>query len=264
MAVWPRQALDRVVPLRASGWEVAYDVDFTALPDSGGDFSDGTVSVGGRSWEAANTGNADTFDIDGGTGLRIAPKQSTVFNNTSQTAPYLEVPFQNLIGDYDRHDRLVVLVRVADAALSEDHQGYGLQVGAGAATGGQRVGMLQYVYDSSLWLRCTRYASLGAFSPSEVAMAGESPFIGLGWRAPVAWSVRADVDVLNGGETWPNPRAMTRDTWSFGVGGTTLGSEGLWSSGTDALRLWAERDGASSSFTATFLGLRILIQRWGT
>ncbi len=264
MSVWPRAAADRVVPPRAMGWEVAYEVDFTALPDSGGDFSDGTISLDGRSWTAANSSNANTFDLVAGTGLRIAPVQSTVFDNTTQTAPYVEVPFKTLIGSYDRHDRLIVLIRVSDAALDDDYQAYGLQVGLGGGTGGQRVGMLAYTWDTALQLRATRYAALGSFAYSDVSMSGESPYLGLGWRAFVSWSVRADTSDLVGGATWPVPRDMARDTWSFPVGSTTFGTEGNWNPDVDALRLWAQRDGASNSFTATFEAMRILIQRWGT
>lgn len=262
--MWPRQALDRTVPLRRADWEVAYEVDFTALPDSGGDFADGTVSIDGRDWTASNTANSSTFDLDAGTGLRIAPTQSTVFDNTSQTAPYLEVPLQELVGPYERADRLLIVARVASAGLGDDFQSYGLQVGQGNGAGGQRVAMLQYVHDSSLQLRATRYASAGAFAPRDVSMSSESPFIGLLWRAYVSASVRADTDDRIGGHAWPRPRDMTRDTWAFPCSLTTFGTEGNWSPTTDALRLWAERNGSTSGFTATFEALRILVQRWGS
>jgi hypothetical protein len=89
--VWNGTQLD-VDPAFATG-RVLYEVDFASLANN--TFVNGTETIDGRNWTAANVSNATRtiFDIQNGTGLRwTAPNSAgTVFTTGSQTAAHLYV-----------------------------------------------------------------------------------------------------------------------------------------------------------------------------
>ncbi len=263
MSGYPVAAFDRVFPARGVGWQVACEIDFTRLGTQS--FSDGDNTVAGVTFSAANSANATTFGVTNGTGLVVAPGTNTEFSAAAQTAPYLQVALWDLIGPWSREDRLFVQVAVASAGLSASGQSYGIQIGADAVDK-EEVGMLETLHDGTgLQLRSTRFR-FGTEGTLDAAVGSEPAYIAFLYREIMFQTHHASASVLVGGQAWPYPRDMSVAAYGSNIvnGAMSASNDQGFDPTTDTLRFWAERDGTPAAFTATFLGMRVLAQRWGT
>lgn len=94
------------------------EIDFAALGSAtnlktGGN---GNKTIGGRVWELANEANATNFRY-GSTysGLEIlATTTTTTFNQTTQSSPYIRIPWGNLVTSYNAAKDYVVQVRLTN------------------------------------------------------------------------------------------------------------------------------------------------------
>ncbi len=80
-----------------AGYAVALDLDFTA-ESSQTLSSDTTYSIGGVTWTKVNSAaDSVSMAVTAGTGLVIQPVQTSNYNGTSRTAPYLYLDMATLI-----------------------------------------------------------------------------------------------------------------------------------------------------------------------
>ena len=130
----------------ASVWTVEYEVDFT---DQGVyDFrTTGTTrTIGGATWTAVNrtATDADVFDFDGSTGLRINAKAGPTNNagewfNATQTQPYFWATLDDMVTSsaLAEDDTLCLQLEMTTTAdVSSNYHRYGLGLWKNDAPGG--------------------------------------------------------------------------------------------------------------------------------
>lgn len=85
----------------SAGWELVYEVDFTALSTTTAS-GNGAFSIDGITWTVENYANADYIRVLNGTGLQIDPNATASDYWVSvRSAPLLSVPLSALVTDYD-------------------------------------------------------------------------------------------------------------------------------------------------------------------
>jgi len=240
-----------VFPVQPRRWRLDYEVHL--LAEATQTISGSSVIIAGKSWTVANDTNADTFAVTNGTGLRIAPKDGTQYGQATKDAPYISIDIDELIADYDRADRLFIVLKVATAGLSADYQSYGLVVG-GAKTDGNDAAMLENQYSGGTVVRSAR---LGGAEWNLDTGSAEAAFLGMEVRPLYA----ATYYQVAASDLWPLPSAMTQASKAFVLFNSgPLASAGWHATTSMKLRLFAERNNAASAYTAVIESLRIYRQ----
>ena len=136
-----------------SKWTVEYEADFTSESHN---FVSGaaTKSIGGVTWTAVNrtSSDADVFDLDGSTGLRInakgAPNNNGHWYGSQQSQPYLWATLDDMMSSLAIDDTLCLQLEMTTTAdtLSQ-WQRYGLGLWKNDAPGGQH----NFVVVSRFW-----------------------------------------------------------------------------------------------------------------
>lgn len=136
-----------------SKWTVEYEADFTSESHN---FVSGaaTKSIGGVTWTAVNrtSTDADVFDLDGSTGLRInakgTPNNNGHWYGSNQSQPYLWATLDDMMSSLAIDDTLCLQLEMTTTAdtLSQ-WQRYGLGLWKNDAPGGQN----NFVVVSRFW-----------------------------------------------------------------------------------------------------------------
>ncbi len=262
MRVFPASQARRAWPPAGPGWEVCCELDFTALPTQS--FSNGDNLVAGIPFVASNSGNASTFGITNGTGLQIEPDTGSVFNATTRDAPIVEMKLIDLIGNWQVGDRIFFQVHVDQPTLDDDGQAYGIQIGAGNRANDDLVCMYDVVYTgSALNERAARYL-VSTVAAQTASLTTQPDFMGLNYRPANCDAHRAALDDCIDGNVFPNPRDMTIAFYRTNIWTGNWATTDYTDPETDLVRLWAQMESATNAFTITFMGLRVLVQRWGS
>lgn len=234
--------------------QVVYEVDFNALGaatnlKTGGN---GNKTIDGIVWELANEANATNFRY-GSTysGLQIlCTTTTTTFNQTTQSSPYIRIPWANLVPNYNAAKDYTVQVRLTNWGAVAVSDAFYLGVW-GAANGALAIGDI---------------ATIGPLGTTQTNMAASAGINRTAVPGPVAAGAcdvvfslaitggkcRGFVDLWNSG--WPMPGN------AVGV----MNEEGTTNS-TSTMRdaiccivLALRATSAAGTLTATVRGLRVI------
>ncbi len=251
MSAFPAPLIRRAWPPEPRAWEIAWEVSFRSL--SSQTLSNGTVNLGGRTFTVSNAGNADTFRVEAGVGLEIAPVDGTDDTPLSPNAPMLTINLIDLMPDYDNAQVLFVQAEVDTSDLDDAGQAFGAALDAPVTGGGLYANgtRLEARYDSGVVLHAERVWN-------NHRLAKEVPAAGLKWTAH-AWNTWRCENRWSASPVRPRPDEML-----VGVP-CTLGGNGGFGQGdawpflkTDTkFRLYAFRETGANAFTGRWASLRI-------
>ena len=162
----------------ASVWTVEYEIDFSA--QSSYDFisSGASASLGGVTWTAVNrtSNDADVFDLDGSTGLRINAK-GTPNNNGhwwggSQSQPYFWAELDDMVTSLKADDTLCLQLEMTTTAdVASNYQRYGLGLWKDDAPGGSN----NFVVVSRFYDGAAYSASIRNTTQDNLTVSGGNP-----------------------------------------------------------------------------------------
>ncbi len=254
MTAWPASQVQRGWPPAPRAWEIVWEVDFRAL--SSQTLSNGTVSLGGRTFTVANAGNADVFRIEAGVGLEIEPKAGASYAQPSPTCPLLWIDLEDLLPDFDNNDVLFLQFGVDGSDLSETDQGFGHGLGStrGAVAGDQVKLELRYTGGTEVRVgRVWNSNDLGyAVSASGAAWLGQRWRT---WCAESRWSA-------SGPRPLPFEMTLAVPTALAANGGMEAGDTYYFAKAWLRLWLFAWRGAGAGAFTGRWRSMRVWRQRF--
>lgn len=113
---------------------VLYDMDWTAFADNS--LTNGSETIDGRTWTAANMTLLGTREVDLGAGLRYSagPSLGTVstFTSSAQSTPYIYLPLESIPGFDPRYD---LIVEAYLSTFTAENSGEGFFIGVWGPTG---------------------------------------------------------------------------------------------------------------------------------
>ena len=246
---WPARPNGRSWP-PLTDWRRAYALDLRHVRDA--TLTDGALTLDGRAWTTRNTAYGGA-QLVGGVGLQLSPSAGAHFDTSAPTAPMLDVVLGELIPQLHKADRVRVQVAVGDANLSEAGQGFGVVIGHGAATSYVTTHG-PYHNGEGLKVRTQRIRTTGAVL--DVTPAATPTFLS------VEWSPSTVATGFSTGDAWPTPGTEALGSRNTNLDAMAIGDpDGWYGPDKDRLRLFATRPTGASAFTATFLGLRVWVQR---
>ncbi len=127
----------------ASVWTVEYEVDFTAQAVYDFVGTGATRTIGSATWTAVNrtATDADVFDFDGSTGLRInakgTPNNGGKWYGSSQSQPYFWATLDDMVSSLAEDDTLCLQLEMTTTSdVSSNYHRYGLGLWKNDAPGG--------------------------------------------------------------------------------------------------------------------------------
>jgi hypothetical protein len=118
------------------GWQTLYEVDFASLSSSGA-YSNGAISIDGKSWTMENAANG-SIQVTASTGLVMATNAvSTDLNNTLRSAPLISAKLTNLIAtaDWTRYSSMRISCIMSSANQTANYRGFVLAFSRSGAAG---------------------------------------------------------------------------------------------------------------------------------
>lgn len=255
MSAFPAARIARAWPPEPRAWEIAWEVSFRAL--SSQSLSDGSVSLGGRSFTVSNSANASTFRVEAGVGLEIAPVAGTDDTPLSPNAPMLAIDLIDLLPDFHNNQALFVQLEVDSSGLDDTGQAFGAALDAPVTGGGLYANgtRLEARYDAGVVLHAERVWNNNR-------LADEVPATGLRWTGH-AWNTWRSENRWSASLVRPRPDEMPIGVpCTLGANGGFAVNDWPYRNFETHFRLYAFRETGANSFTGRWRSMRIWRRRF--
>ena len=209
-SVSPKNPPEAAAAVAADVWTVEYEVDFTA--ESVYDFilTGTTASLQGVTWTAVNrtSTDADVFDLDGSTGLRINAKAGPSNNrgkwySNSQSQPYFWATLDDMMTSLAEDDTLCLQLDMTTTSdVTKNYMRYGLGLWKNDAPGGEN----NFICVSRFYANAAYSASIAKLTQDNVGSLPQPDFFEI-----VSYPNGSQVvscGVISGGD-FPDPLATT-------------------------------------------------------
>ena len=238
---------------QGKGWATVFDVDLATLAVQ--DFAaggDGAYQIGKVTATIDNTAAAATFDLDGATGLRIFPAQTSNISASPFTCPNVQIPLTQFVPGsslkFGDGVRVWLYATAVQGTQTADGQGHGMLYRQTADTGGAaRVSVFANRNSgvNSFALRTIDGFANTTLGPPDVLV---QEIMSLTQRGRYFATYGTD---------WPAVSSLVEPDGPHCMDAIAVGSAHSWVPETDYVQLYAQRNGSATAWDVTFHRLRV-------